>query len=45
VTVHSNRTVVDKEYKIVVIGDTLTRGWAMRLKNNIHSNFEVTGSG
>lgn len=41
--VHSNRTVADKEHKIVVIGDSHTRGWAMRLKNNIHSNFEVTG--
>jgi hypothetical protein len=34
-TVHSNRTVVHKEYKIVLIGDSHTRGWAMRLKNNI----------
>jgi hypothetical protein len=29
VTVHSNRTVVDKEHEIVVIGDSHSRGWAV----------------
>lgn len=37
----SNRTKITKEHKIVIIGNTLSRVCAMRVKNYLNNKFEV----
>jgi hypothetical protein len=43
VKVYNNRSRVRKEHKIVIIGDSHSRGHAMGVKNHLNNNFEVIG--
>jgi hypothetical protein len=43
VKMYNDRTAVRKEHKIVIIGDSHSRGYAAEIKNHLTTNFEVIG--
>jgi hypothetical protein len=43
VKVCRNRTAIKKEHKIVIIGDSHFRDYAMRVINHLNNKFEVSG--